>query len=363
MADLSAARDRLRVVAARQGGVFTAADAQRTGLSRGRLRTMVDSGAWVRLRRLVLAERQVVDRCSRDPRAQHALEVAAALLAMQAPAAAVKGSAASIWQLDLPRSLPDRPLLVLPAAERVGGRTEVLARVLRAGPPGWRLTTVSGVRTTDVARTVVDLARSWSFADAVVVADSALRYYGGALRLEMEAVAARCAHWPGGGARVLRVLDAADERSESALETRGRLRMEGDGLPRPGTQRWVGEFRPEFRADYGYEEKRTLGEADGRVKYRTSETLWVQAKREERMHDLGFEVVRFDHAATQRPGELGGRFRRAFQRSRPGRGRFRPDPPWWSPGGRPESDGGRCPDDVAWWLWDPDDLPARWEDT
>jgi very-short-patch-repair endonuclease len=352
-------RDRLRVVAARQGGVFTAADAERAGISRGRLRTLVARGEWVRLRRPALAERLVVELCDRDTRSRHALEVAAAQLAMRAPAAAVKGSAAAVWQLDLLRPLPPRPLLVLPSGWRVGGRTEPVVRMLRAGPPDWRIVTVGGVRTTDLARTVVDLARTWPLAEALVVADGALRYFGSGLLAQMYDVAARCAHWPGGGARVLGVLRLADPRAESVLETLGRLRMHDDGLPRPQTQCWVGEFGPEFRADFGYAEHRTLGEADGRVKYTDADVLWQQAKREERLHDLGFEVVRFDNDATTRPGELGARFRRAFDRAQPGRGRFWPDPSWWSPGMRRavEPPAGL---DIPWWLWDPGEPRLEW---
>lgn len=215
--------------------------------------------------------------------------------------------------------------------------------------------TVSGVWTSDAARTVVDCARTWQAKDAVVLADSALRQFGAVLLPAMLSVVDQCWRWPGGGRRAQRVILEADPRSESVLETLGRLAMVADGLPRPRTQCWVGQFGPEFRADYGYEEQRTLGEADGRLKYVSSEVLWKQAKREERLRDLGFEVVRFDYAATGRVGELGDRFRRAFSRSQPGRGRFWLDPNWWVPGvprALPRVAPGQ---ELAWWLWDPNE--------
>jgi hypothetical protein len=219
---------------------------------------------------------------------------------------------------------------------------------------------VSGVATTDLARTVVDLARTWPHSDAVVAADSALRIHGGERLRQMRAVSAACQHWPGGGRRVQDVLAATDARSESALETLGRLAMHRDGLPPPRSQCWVGEFGPEVRTDYGWEAHNTVGEADGRIKYVDSDALWKQARREERLHDLGFAVVRFDHAGTQRQGQLGDRCRRAFDQARPGRGRFWPDPPWWTPGvspaGTPPIDG------LAWWLWDPSDRPSGWDE-
>ncbi|MDQ1628646.1 MAG: hypothetical protein QOI54_2390 [Actinomycetota bacterium] len=347
------------MVAARQGGVFSAADAAGCGITRARMRTLLQSRDWVRLARDALAERPVVELAGRDPRATHALQLAAALLSLRRDAAAVKISAACVWQLDLTRAVPACPLVVRPAGSRTGGRTERSVRVLRAGPPGWRLATVSGVATTDLARTVVDLARTWPHPEALIAADSALRIHGGDQLHQMHAVAAACSHWPGGGRRVAGVLADADPRSESALETLGRLAMRRDGLPPPRTQCWVGEFRPEVRTDYGWEAQNTVGEADGRVKYTSADVLWKQARREERLHDLGFAVVRFDHAGTQRPGELGDRFRRAFARARPGRGRFWPDPPGWKPGVRPAD----APPfaGIAWWLWDPTQLSRLWD--
>lgn len=173
-------------------------------------------------------------------------------------------------------------------------------------------------------------------------------------------MAAFCSGWPG-AAGIQPVLAFSDVRSESALESRGRLAMHRQNLPPPRTQVWVGEFGPEFRADFGWEELRTIGEADGRVKYTDANVLWKQARREERMHDLGFEVVRFDSRGATRDDELAGRFGRAFDRSRPGRGRFFPDPGWWTPGGSTPLPYSRDSESLAWWLDDPDELRELYE--
>lgn len=352
----------LRIVASRRGGVFTIADAQALRFSRGRRRTLVSAGDWVVLRTGVLTERRALDLAGRDPRGAHALRCAAALAAMTLPAAAYGLTAACILRLDIPGAPPGRPKVVLPPVRGAGGRTRAGLAVRRAGLPAEHVLTISGVRTTGPARTVVDLARRLSFSDAVLVADSAYRTWGAGVRDQLVDVSGRCCRWPG-AAGVEAVLAFADVRSESALETRGRLAMHRQDLPPPRTQCWVGETRPEFRADFGWEEQRTIGEADGRVKYTDADVLWKQARREERMHDLGFEVVRFDWQGAGREEELAGRFRRAFDRGRssPRRGRFFPDPGWWTPGGSTAVPRERDGEPVAWWLHDPDELRELYE--
>ena len=358
--------DNLRIVAARRGGVFTVADAQALGFPRGRRRTLVAAGDWTVLRTGVLAETHLVALAARDPRGTHALHTAAALAVMgtpTAPVAAAYGlSAACVLRLDIPGAPPDRPRVVLPPVRGSGGRTGETLALRRAGLPAEHAVAISGVRTTGPARTVADLARRLPFGDAVLAADSAYRTWGAGIREQLEDVAGLCSGWPG-AAGIGPVLAFSDVRSESALETRGRLAMDRQGLAPPRTQCWVGETGPEFRADFGWEEQRTIGEADGRVKYTDANVLWEQARREERMHDLGFEVVRFDWSGAGREEELAGRFCRAFDRGRSAhvRGRFFPDPGWWTAGGSTPVPYERDGEPTAWWLHDPAELRELYE--
>ena len=369
-------KDDLRIVAARRGGVFTVADAQALGFPRGRRRTLVAAGDWTVLRPGVLAEAHVVALAARDPRGTHALQLAASLAARASPsaqslagppsAAAAPGaaayglSAACVLRLDIPGAPPDRPRVALPPVRGSGGRTGERVAVRRAGLPAEHVVSISGVRTTGPARTVADLARQLSFDDAVLATDSAYRTWGAGVREQLEGVGDLCSRWPG-AAGIEPVLAFSDVRSESALETRGRLAMDRQKLPPPRTQCWVGEMGPEFRADFGWAEQRTLGEADGRVKYTDADVLWAQARREERMHDLGFEVVRFDWRGAGREEELAGRFCRAFDRGRPGLGRFFPDPAWWTAGGSTPVPYERDGRPTAWWLHDPGELHELYE--
>lgn len=349
------------MLAAQQGGVFSTGDVRTVGMSRSRARTMVRRGEWVTLGPGILAERHVVDFCSADPRSRHVLDVAAVMLRMKARGVAVAASAACLLMLDVPGGPPSRPIIGVAQAPPSSGWTTARQVQRRLDLHDDEVLRTGGLPCTSVARTCVDLTRSLDFVAALQVVDSALRYYGDSCLDAMRAVADRCSGWVG-GAGVGAVLDFADPRSESALETVGRVAIHEVGLPPPRTQCWVGEFGPEFRTDYGWEEYCTIGEADGRVKYTDPKVLWDQHKRQERLRDLGFEAVRFGWEESTVHRELiRQRADTAFSRCGPGRGRFWPDPPWWRPGLPLPGIGAAGGQDVPWWLVDPDDNATRCE--
>ena len=60
---------------------------------------------------------------------------------------------------------------------------------------------------------------------------------------------------------------------------------------------------------------RVLIEFDGKNKYAGREQVWREKKREDRLLDLGWEVVRVTWAALSRPHVIGERIRRAITRS------------------------------------------------
>ena len=76
------------------------------------------------------------------------------------------------------------------------------------------------------------------------------------------------------------------------------------------------EDGPFARVDQYWKEYRTVAEADGALKYRTPADLFEEKRREDRMRDLGEEVVRYTwEEAFRRPQLLAARMRRAFVRS------------------------------------------------
>jgi hypothetical protein len=179
------------------------------------------------------------------------------------------------------------------------------------------VTARNGVTITSVARTVVDLARMGSFAEGVVVADSALRA-GKTTVAEVERVIADCGQWPG-VKRARRVAAFSDGRSESALESIGRVAFAEHGLPPPELQVWVGaaELGMVGRADFLWAKYRTIAEADGAAKYTNPRRAIAQLDRDARLRDAGFEVVHFTwDEMTMAPWQVAARIRAAFSRAR-----------------------------------------------
>ena len=172
--------------------------------------------------------------------------------------------------------------------------------VHHAGLPPDHVTVRDGIPVTTLARTVVDLARNRHFRAGVVTADAALRA-GGCTRPGLVAVAGECRRWPG-VARARRVVEFADYRAASPLESISRVAFHAFGLPRPVLQALVGGLD---EVDFLWSEFRVIGEADGLSKYTGPEALRREKLREEGLAQLGFTVFRWTWAdAYHRPDAL-----------------------------------------------------------
>lgn len=166
--------------------------------------------------------------------------------------------------------------------------------------PAAHLTVHKGVPVTTVARTIVDLARRGSFRAGVVAADAALRL-GFTTREALREVAVDCRGWPG-VASARRVVEFADRRSESPLESISRVAFHDYGLPRPILQATIGGYE---RADFLWPEVNVIGEADGMNKYTSPEVLRREKMREEDFAAMGFTVFRWTwRDAYRRPDAL-----------------------------------------------------------
>jgi hypothetical protein len=165
-----------------------------------------------------------------------------------------------------------------------------------------------------VARTVVDLARTSSFRAGVVVADSALRGKQ-VSKDELRAVVADCARWPGIRQAYL-VVEFSDGRSESALESISRVAFRDHGIPAPEIQVPVGGDNGVVgRADFLWRRYRTIGEADGAMKYADTNRAISQLRRDAALRAAGFEVVHFTwQEILKTPGQVAGSLREAFRR-------------------------------------------------
>ncbi|MCA0145815.1 type IV toxin-antitoxin system AbiEi family antitoxin domain-containing protein [Blastococcus sp. LR1] len=284
----------LEAAAGRQLGVFTAGDVRRAGYRHDEVRHLRASGRWHRLRRgvyITATELAAAERAGNRFR----VECVAVLLAMDSTTVAVSHrSAAHLW--GLPAPTPDVIRLTDPAHSRVGSGFRVSRGPLDPGD----VRTQESLRLTAPARTLVDLARSEPLTDAVVAMDAAL--LGDLLTLdELGDATARAHGWPG-AARAARALSLTDGRAESALETRGRLRMIGAGLPTPQLQV---EIRTGGRligvVDAWFEGPAVAVEFDGRVKYTDpwrdpGRVLWEEKRREDELRALDIAVVRIAEA-------------------------------------------------------------------
>ena len=292
--DAAAVHPTLEALARRRFGVFTAAEARRAGCRPDEIRSALSSGRWHRLRRGVYVDAQRWGAVRDDARSRHLVESVAVVLSLGPGPVLSHGSAARVHRVLVPASAGEDVRLTDEAQWRDGRGY----RVARAALPAGDVQRLQAFSVTTPARTLVDCAREWALTDAVVAIDDALQgeRVNRAL-LEAGVLAAR--HWPGVGAAA-RAINLADGRSESPLETRGRLMLLSNGLPRPELQVELHDARGFVaRVDAWYEEAAAAVEFDGRVKYlqprggrEPGEVLWLEKRREDRVRDLGVRVVR-----------------------------------------------------------------------
>ena len=190
-------------------------------------------------------------------------------------------------------------------------------RIRVATLPATDIHTHRGVRVTTVARTVVDVARTATRRAALVVADSAL-HRARVDEQQLRAVLAGCRRWPGSDAATT-VVDLADGRAESPLETLGRLLIHERGLPAPEPQLtiWDDDGVVAY-VDLGWPHHRVAVEFDGMLKYdgRDANALRREKLRQERIERLGWIVVRLTwHEVVHEPDRAVVRLRSALVRS------------------------------------------------
>jgi hypothetical protein len=228
----------------------------------------------------------------------------------QLPADAVLSHEAAALLHGFPLYRVPTRLTVTRSRGRAAGTCDL--KVLRAQLRPRDVTAVAGVPVTSPARTVVDLGRSLPFREALVVADGALR--AGARRQDLHDVLRHQCNWPR-VPKAMRVVRHGDGRAESALESVTRSRFVELSLPMPELQVDIfGRFGWVARVDFWWEFARTVGEADGRVKY-VADELWAEKVRQDDIEDAGNQVIRWRWATAHAPDEeFAGRLRRAFSR-------------------------------------------------
>lgn len=255
-----------------------------------------------------------------DDRSRH-LALVRATLRYVASAAVISHASAAVlhglpvWGLHLDR-------VHLTRDRSNGGRRLAFLHVRVAPIDPWETAVVDGIRLTGLPRTVIDCARWLPERQAVALGDVALAR--GMERRDLLLALARAKGWPG-IRRARRVIDFLDPRSESPGESHSRVVLAAHGL-RPSHLQFV--VRDDAgsvvaRTDFCWEQHRTLGEFDGKIKYGElrgeedpGDVVFREKVREDRLRDLGWQVVRWTWSDLQQPHQLADRIRTAFDRHR-----------------------------------------------
>lgn len=153
-----------------------------------------------------------------------------------------------------------------------------------------------GLPVTSPVRTLFDLARRLSLADAVAALDWSLHQRRVSLARVWGYFEER-GRWPG-SRQAGRALELADPRAESTMESRLRVLLVEGGLPRPDVQLWVGDRR----LDLAYRQARLGIEYDGDGH---RERLSDDNRRQNWLLAQGYVLLRFTAADVyQRPAAI-----------------------------------------------------------
>jgi hypothetical protein len=262
------------------------------GLTTAQFRSLVRAGELVRLRSGVYVRAELLSRAAKDPAFRHALQVAAFLIAQSARgAAASHQSAALIHRLDLLSAPKDGLVWMTRGPGTYRGRSVQGICFHSASLPKKHVTTLYGVPVTTATRTVLDLARSLPFMEAVVIADSALRL-GKTTKPGLLQMMSSCANWPGTD-KARQAIEFSNELAESVLESCARVIFAKWGLPTPALQVDIIEGQFIGRVDFYWPEYRAVAEADGQAKYEDPQRARQQIQRDSLLREAGYKVVHF----------------------------------------------------------------------
>jgi hypothetical protein len=286
------------------------------GYAYGELARLAGRGELVRIRRGAYAEVS-----GSDAAATHRQLIAATMPRLARDACLSHTSAALLHGLPHWDNLLGRVHVIRPRA--TGGRRGRLVHVHPAALVAGDVVDLDGYRTTSLARTVADCARTLPYVQGVSLGDAALRF--GLGREDLAEVLGRPGT-PHGNQRARRVAAFIDRRAESVGESYSRVTLHRMGIPQPELQFEVVDQQAGRVAfsDFGWPAERTLGEFDGKIKYgrlvrsdqTAGEVIYAEKLREDWLRGLGWEIVRWGWDDLSRPNLLAGWLYRAFDRGR-----------------------------------------------
>lgn len=209
-------------------------------------------------------------------------------VARRLPAGAAFSGRTSAWLHGLDLAPCDPIEVTIP--EPIGTRRRAGASVSRAALTPAEIVLRRGLPTTSALRTVVDLGGRDPLTEGVVAADQFLH----ARLVTVAELRAYVADHPRakGIARVRRVVDLAEPKSESPMETRLRMLLIFAGLPRPEVQVSIHDAKGRFvgRPDLLYRTQCLAIEYDGG---NHRDRLVDDNRRQNGLVGAGFRLLRF----------------------------------------------------------------------
>ena len=211
------------------------------------------------------------------------------MVALRLPKAAAFSGLTAAWLHGIDVAPCDPIEITIPHG--VSARSGVKLR--RASLARADVTSVRGLRTTTLARTLADVCGRVSLTEGVVITDMALH----ARRVDIEELAGWAKSHAGraGIARFRRAINLAEPAAESPMESRLRMVLVLAGLPRPNAQVSIHDRSGRFvgRPDLYYESRRLGIEYDGGV-HRNN--LVEDNRRQNRLLNAGVRLLRFTAA-------------------------------------------------------------------
>ena len=221
-------------------------------------------------------------------------------------------SAAVLHGIPVRRRYLDGPITI---NRKTTGTQSVWTRVSRAKLQSEDITEVAGLPVTSIGRTLLDLAGLLPLHDLVAAVDGAFR-----LGADVPSFPAGKRH----SAKLRLACEYATGRSESFAESLSNCILLDAGFS-PAQQMEIFDTLGEFvaRADFMLEEG-VLCEFDGRVKYdqlagsaqEAARTIMLEKDRENRLRELGWEIVRWGWADLADPSSLTKRIQAAVARAK-----------------------------------------------
>ncbi|MEV0287179.1 type IV toxin-antitoxin system AbiEi family antitoxin domain-containing protein [Kribbella sp. NPDC050820] len=309
---------KLAVIAAARGGWFDRDDVLAAGYSDAEIRSRVAAGQWVRLTRGAYAEPspEVKSLAPWDREVWRHVRTAKAVYRRLRGRAVVSHQSAlllhgiAVSELDLARVQLTRL--------RGCGRSGETVCQHAASPPVREWVEAGDVRTTTPARAVVEAVRAAAYPVGVSVVDLALRLR--VVTTEQLTEALDLFAGRAGIRTATRAVEFGDGRAESVGESRLRVLLANLGFSAPVPQAEIRDPGGHLvaRVDFLLDDWGVVVEFDGAVKYGDGSpaALIAEKVREDRLRDLGYEVVRVTYSDLARPTALQTRLSRAINRSR-----------------------------------------------